>query len=284
MSNGHDPTLVFDAGVPAGSPGTHVLIAGVGRYAHGKGAGATPVGGDLRQLSSPPLSASRDRRLVHGLVSEPQQASGDCLAPHLPTGRRAVPTSSARRGGGDRRSGRDARQPQGGRTGLDAAARDEPGQPGGLLLLRTRRVSRRQGSAMSEDFGTTGAEFDAAIDVDILRGTMKNSPAIQQSILFDCCRTEPTISTETNRALAPGSSRSRDFNAGMRSASAVRLFPTIDREEAFGVKGEVSVFSRSIIDALTSRPPTAAPACGGRPPAACSTQWISSCAIAFQSS
>jgi|SRR5580693_4507697 hypothetical protein len=50
--------LVFDDIARQGNmPGSHVLIIGVGKYAYGKGANATPVGGDLRQLSSPPLSA-----------------------------------------------------------------------------------------------------------------------------------------------------------------------------------------------------------------------------------
>src|SRR5262249_47391366 len=58
MSNGADPALVFlDAAHPPADPGTHALIIGVGQYTYGKGANVSPVGGDLPQLSSPPISA-----------------------------------------------------------------------------------------------------------------------------------------------------------------------------------------------------------------------------------
>jgi hypothetical protein len=58
MSNGNDPELVFlDEAHDSGKPGTHVLVIGVGKYTYGKGAGASPVAGDLRQLTLPPISA-----------------------------------------------------------------------------------------------------------------------------------------------------------------------------------------------------------------------------------
>src|SRR5687767_12707438 len=53
-----DPALVYlDTSRSPNDPSTHVLIVGVGRYEFGKGANETPVAGDLRQLTSPPISA-----------------------------------------------------------------------------------------------------------------------------------------------------------------------------------------------------------------------------------
>ena len=82
MSNGNDPALVFSAGGPGASPGAHVLIVGVGKYAFGAGPSASAVGGDLRQLSSP-RDGPGDCRLVCWVVHQLQKAIGERVAAYL---------------------------------------------------------------------------------------------------------------------------------------------------------------------------------------------------------
>ena len=62
MSNGNDEALVFsDGGGPAVSPGTHVLIIGVGKYAFGVGrAGYFARPHDFQSISA----CRRGRRIV----------------------------------------------------------------------------------------------------------------------------------------------------------------------------------------------------------------------------
>jgi hypothetical protein len=109
----------------------------------------------------------------------------------------------------------------------------------------------QRAALLLEDFGDPVAAFESAIDVDLLRGTMKNSPAVQQVYLFDCCRTnaddlyqnEPAIGTRVLSVVS--------FQRGHSTPpQQFVLFPTVDGEEAFGVKDGVSVFSSSIIDAM----------------------------------
>lgn len=253
MSNGNDAALVFsDGGGPAASPGTHVLIIGVGKYAFGVGPSASPVGGDLRQLSSPPVTAraiadwfvgsfTNSRKplaSVSLLISEQQ---GTPYTPSRPAGAPSVNVPSATLTNVKKAAAHWADRLRSHRDNLAVFCFCGHGASLG-----------QQAALLLEDFGMPGVEFDAAIDVDILRGTMKNSPAVQQVYLFDCCRTkaddlyrnEPSIGTRV--VSIPGFQRGHAI-----PPHQFVLFPTIDGEEAFGVKGEVSIFSRSIIDALT---------------------------------
>ena len=60
-----------------------------------------------------------------------------------------------------------------------------------VLYFCGHGVSQGQRAALLlEDFGDPNAAFENAIDADLLRGTMKNSPAIQQLYLVDRCRTK----------------------------------------------------------------------------------------------
>lgn len=109
----------------------------------------------------------------------------------------------------------------------------------------------QKAALLLEDFGRPGAEYEGAIDLDTLCGTMKNSPAIQQLYLLDCCRTqaddlylnEPTIGSRV--VSAPSANRGHST-----PAQQAVLFPTIGGEQAFGVKDKVSVYTQCILDAL----------------------------------
>jgi hypothetical protein len=248
-----DAALVFqDAAVPAGSPGTHVLIVGVGKYAFGKGPSASPVGGDLRQLSSPPVTAraladwflksftnsSKPLASVSLLISE------EIATPYTasrPAGAAAVNVPSATLANVKLAAASWADRL---RTNKDNLA---------VFCFCGHGASLGDKAALLlEDFGQPGVDFDAAIDVDTLRGTMKNSPAVQQVYLFDCCRTKADDLYRNEEIIGTRVVSVPGFQRGHTDRpQQFVLFPTIDGEEAFGIKGEVSVFSRSIIDALT---------------------------------
>lgn len=252
MSNGNDPALVFfDGARRASDSGTHVLIIGVGKYAHGKGPAASPVGGDLRQLTSPPISAramadwfigsfhNRNKPLVSvSLVTSEDQPTA-YTAPR-PQGARAVDAPAATLA-----NVKDAARQWAVRSG------SHQDNMAVFYFCGHGAALGQQAALLLEDFGEPGREFEGAIDVDVLRGTMKNSPAIQQAYLFDCCRTsaddlyrnEPSIGSRIVSIAA--------FHRGHSTPpQQFVLFPTLDGEEAFGIKDAVSVFTRSIIDAV----------------------------------
>lgn len=253
MSNGSDQSLVFlDGAHPTDHPGTHVLILGVGKYQHGKGLGASPVGGDLRQLTSPPISAraiadwfiesfrNQEKPLVSlSLLISEQQSQG--YTPPRPV-RPAVfnppevtlaNVKLATRAWTERLSSHQDNMAVFYFCGHGASL----GQQAALLL---------------DDFGEPGAEFDGAIDFNILLGTMKNSPAIQQVYLLDCCRTNADDLYQNEPSIGSRVVSVASFQRGHTTPPhQFILFPTIDGEEAFGIKDEISAFSSSIIDALS---------------------------------
>lgn len=109
----------------------------------------------------------------------------------------------------------------------------------------------QKAALLLDDFGEPGHDYDGAIDVNTLLGTMKNCPAVQQMFLLDCCRTgaddyyqnEPNIGS---RLLSlPWAQRGHTT-----PEQQFVLFPTLDGEEAFGIRDDVTVFTRSILDAL----------------------------------
>jgi hypothetical protein len=109
----------------------------------------------------------------------------------------------------------------------------------------------QRAALLLEDFGDPGAAYDAGIDVNVLRATMKNSTAVRQAYLLDCCRTKADDLYQHAESIG---SRIVSIPTLQRRhtdpAQQFVLFPTIDGEEAFGIQNEVSVFTRSIIDAM----------------------------------
>jgi hypothetical protein len=234
-----DPALAhFNDHHPPDQPGTHVLIIGVGKYKYGRGTGPNPVAGDLRQLTSPPISARAIAGWFTGsfkntkkpLVSVSLLISGE-VSGSVPEATLDNVKSAARHWVDRLKSHRDNMA---------------------VFYFCGHGVSRGQQSALLlEDFGMPGAEYDGAIDVDELRGMMLNSPAIQQVYMLDCCRTKADDLYENVSRIG---SRTVTLLWGKRLHTTPRqqfvLFPALDGETAFGVQDEVSVFSRSIIDAM----------------------------------
>jgi Caspase domain len=253
MSNG-DPALVYlDDALPPANPGTHVLIIGVGGYQFGKGPQASLVAGDLNQLTSPPVSAraiadwfiesfrnpNKPLASVSLLLSE---AAARTYQPPRPVSSapKTVPNATL-----DNVKAAALKWAERLKTNKDNLA---------VFYFCGHGASQGPKAALLlEDFGRAGGtDFDAAVDVEVLQGTMLNSPAIQQLYLLDCCRTaaddlyrnEPRIGSRivSNPAL--------DRKHTAPSQQFV-LFPTLDGEAAFGAKNAVSIFTRSIIDALS---------------------------------
>ena len=239
MSLGDDPALMFEsASHPPAGAGTHVLLIGVGRYAYGQGAAATPVAGDLRQLSSPPISARamadwfrrEFRNPVKPLASISLLISEEGNAAARPATLANVRQAASR---------------------WAERLRSNPDNLAVFYFCGHGASLGQKAALLLEDFGKPGEEYDGAIDVDVLCATMKNSPAIQQAFFFDCCRTAADDLYQNE----PG--------IGSRIVSAVRLqrghniptqqfvlFPTVGGEEAFGVRNQASVFTSSILDAV----------------------------------
>jgi hypothetical protein len=102
-----------------------------------------------------------------------------------------------------------------------------------------------------EDFGKENAAYEGAVDVNILRGTMKNSPAIRQAYLLDCCRTKADDLYKNEESIGTRIVSMPSLQRG-HSVPAQQFvpFPTLDGEDAFGIQNQVSVFTRSILDAM----------------------------------
>ena len=252
MVNQHDPALVYlNAARDPALPAKHVLIIGVGHYLFGRGPGGTLVAGDLRQLTSPPISAramadwfiesfrNRDKPLgsVALLISE---APPKPYVPPVPAGAAPVYVPAAA-------------LPEVKRAASDWAMRLAANQDNMAVFYFCGHGASmgQQAALLLEDFGRPAAEYEGAIDLTVLRGTMKNSPVIQQVFLLDCCRTRAdglyeNESTIGSRILSiPSPARGHQI-----PAQQFLLFPTIDGEQAFGVTNRVSVFTSSILDAV----------------------------------
>ncbi|WP_377190462.1 caspase family protein [Ruegeria meonggei] len=247
----HDAALVFQNETLLAQPATHVIIVAAGRYYHGKGKGdaMTDIGGDISQLSSPPVTAKliTDWFLTEFKNSErPLGSLSMCVSDEDPSSYTPPGT---------------------------VTARDIPEADLGSVTEAVHHWSERlkthssnlavfyfcghgvslgqQAALLLSDFGRSVNGYAPAIDLDALRGTMKNSPADQQLFLLDCCRTkvdflyedEPSLGT---RILSiPPSAR----ESGGAAQQCI-LFPTIDGEEAFGQIGKASVFATSFLDAV----------------------------------
>jgi hypothetical protein len=243
-------TLVFHD--PAADPGTHVLIIGVGAYAYGRrSAQPSAVAGDLAQLTSPPRSAratadwfitsfqNRDRPLasVEMLLSE---ADPQPYVAARPAGEAPVVPAPATFPEVELAAGDWADRLRSNKENM------------ALFYFCGHGVSvGEQAALLLSDFGEPRHEYRGAIAVDELIGTMRNSRAIRQAYLFDCCRTradtlylnEPRIGTRIVHQTA--------FDRGhAESAQQFVLFPTIDGEEAFGAADQPSAFTSALIDAL----------------------------------
>src|ERR1051325_5790686 len=184
-----DHALVWSDPAVAAGPGTHVLLIGVGKYTYGKGPKASPVGGDLTQLTSPPLSAramadwfirhfnhaSKPLASVAMLVSEPKRK------PYTPPRAGALPVTPPAATLAHVRAA----------TTRWATRLSSNRDNMAVFYFCGHGISKGQRAALLlDDFGLPDAEFDGAIDLEILYSTMKNSPAIQQLYLLDCCRTD----------------------------------------------------------------------------------------------
>jgi hypothetical protein len=262
-----DPALVFlEERYGSQRAGTHVIVIGVGHYQFGKaGSSGNPntIVADLKQLTSPPRSAAAIaswfiesfRHATKPLASVSLLVSDDPAKTYVPRPRGGVVNKAAATG------------PQPGEFApplADLAATKAAAYEWSQRLAANRDnmavfyfcghgVSSGQKAALLlRDFGKPGSALEGAIDVDVLLGTMKNSPAIQQLFLFDCCR---TIADDLYRNEPTIGSRILSLPAQDRGHSTPEqqfvLFPALDGEEAFGIKADLTVFTRSIIDALS---------------------------------
>ncbi len=109
----------------------------------------------------------------------------------------------------------------------------------------------QKAALLLNDFGDPAASYDAAIELDELTGTLKNAAAAKQLFLIDCCRSkaDDIYSNETRVGSRVLSIVPNGNHNGVRRRQCV-IFPTIDGEQAFGVAGEVSVFTTCFLDAV----------------------------------
>lgn len=246
-----DDALVFvNDAQGAEEPGTHVLIVGVGRYGYGKGEGESLIGGDLKQLTSPPISA---RAMADWFLGKFQHPAKPLASLSLVISE-AQPAPYQLPGGGA------AVHPPGATlAGVKAAAKCWAARVGAnkenlaVFYFCGHGASLGQAAALLlEDFGEPGAEYEGAIELDTLRGTMRNSPAIQQVFLLDCCRTNADDLYRNETTIGSRIVSVPSFQRGHHTPpQQFVLFPTIDGEEAFGIKDNVSAFTSSIIDAMS---------------------------------
>ncbi|MCJ9669472.1 MULTISPECIES: caspase family protein [unclassified Neorhizobium] len=109
----------------------------------------------------------------------------------------------------------------------------------------------QKAALLLNDFGHPATPYDAAIELDELTGTLKNAIAVKQLFLIDCCRSKADniYSNETRVGSRVLSMVSNGNHNGVRRRQCV-IFPTIDGEQAFGVSGQVSVFTTCFLDAV----------------------------------
>jgi Caspase domain len=262
-----DPGLVFlDDRYGSQAAGTHVIVIGVGHYAFGKnGSSGIPntIVEDLNQLTSPPRSAiaianwfiESFKHDAKPLASVSLVVSDHAVQSYIPTPAPGVTNKAPATGG----TLGTFSPPIADLATTKAAAKEwserlkaNPNNMAVFYFCGHGVSSGQEAALLLRDFGEPGKDFDGAIDVDVLLGTMKNSPAVQQLFLFDCCR---TIADDLYKNQPTIGSRILSLPSQNRGHSTPEqqfvLFPALDGEEAFGVKGNTTVFTRSIIDALS---------------------------------
>jgi hypothetical protein len=262
-----DPALVFlDERYGSQVAGTHVIIIGAGHYAFGKNGAAglaNTIVSDLNQLTSPPLSAfaiadwfiGSFRNPAKPLASLSLVVSDQTVTTYTPR----PPTGVVNRAPATGAAPGTFSPPLADLAATKAAAYEWSERLKGnrdsmaVFYFCGHGVSSGQQAALLlRDFGEPRRDFEGAIDVNLLLGTMKNAPAVQQLFLLDCCRTRADDLYKNQSTIG---SRILSIPAQNRGHSTPEqqfvLFPTLDEEESFGIKGQISVFTRSIIDALS---------------------------------
>jgi hypothetical protein len=109
-----------------------------------------------------------------------------------------------------------------------------------------------ESALLLQDFGKPDHEYEGAIDVNSLLGTMKNSRAVEQMFLFDCCRTAADDIYQNETRIGSRIANVQALGRGHNDpARQFVLYPTLDGEEAFGIRQDLTVFTSSLIDAFS---------------------------------
>lgn len=257
-----DDALVFLNEGQQAEARTHVLVIGVGNYKYGEGTQAGRSASVLSQLSSPPHSARALVDWFAGAFWHPEKPLGSVSM--LVSEEDSVPYSPpGPHGGVENHAHWVINQSQfippraslaNVKSAVEAwAQRLRSDKDMAVFCFCGHGVSVGQkATLLLDDFGEVGHEFEAGILIDTLLGTMRNCRAIQQLFLFDCCRTraDEVYKNEDNlgtRVLSvPHDNHHHDI-----PAQQFIFFPTLDGEEAFGIRDDVSVFTHSFIDAVS---------------------------------
>lgn len=240
-------SLIFDDGVRDRAR-THVFIIGVGSYEFGAGPKQSEIAGGLAQLTSPTISA---RAVADWFQSEFRN-------PGCPLGTVTVLLSEAVKAPVAGQDGRLVDVPEATlanvRTAMLSWRSIIQCHPDNMIVFYFcgHGISLGQKAALLlNDFGDPAASYDAAIELDELTGTLKNAAAAKQLFLIDCCRSkaDEIYSNETRVGSRVLSIVPNSNHNGVRRRQCV-IFPTIDGEQAFGVPGQVSVFTTCFLDAV----------------------------------
>lgn len=219
-------------------PRTHVMIIGVGEYAHGRERQGTEIAWDLDQLSSPPRSADAMAQYFINEFENSDHPVGTVTMlvsyPGVPQPKRATLANT--------------------RKAMLEWRSAFQGHPDNMVVFYFcgHGVSKGQKLALLlEDFGNDENGYEPAIELDTLRGTMKNAIPLKQLFLVDCCRSaaDNLYANETHlgtRVLTIGPHARQDGIVVRQSV----LFPSMEGQAAFGQIDDISVFTACFLDAV----------------------------------
>ena len=242
-----DDARVFDDGARDNAR-THVLIIGVGHYRHGdEGDDPTLDGSGLAQLTSPPKSAVAVAEWFINEFRNPDHPLGTVtmlvsdiqpMVLETPLGPRTLPDANWENVRASMTDWKELFQTH----------------PGNMLVFYFcgHGISLGQRAALLlSDFANRDNPFEPAIDIDALCGTLRNAQPGKQVFIVDCCRTKAdSIYVNQNRIGGQALSVSSDSRRRDALVRQFLLFPSIDGQKAFGVPGEVSVFTSCFLDAV----------------------------------
>jgi hypothetical protein len=225
-----------------------VLIIGVGHYRHGEG-GEEPThdGSVLGQLTSPPKSAEA---VAEWFVNEFQN-------PDHPLGTVTMLVSDTQPmifNAADGAKELPEATWDNVRNGMSDWKDVFQTHPDNMIVLYFcgHGISLGQRAlVLFSDFANSDNPFAPAIDVDSLRGTLRNAQPGKQVFILDCCRTR--ADSVFANVVGIGASPISFSTDGRRRDVLVRqfaLFPSVDGQKAFGLPGEVSVFTSCFLDAV----------------------------------
>ncbi|MBY5841305.1 caspase family protein [Rhizobium leguminosarum] len=226
-------------------PATHVFIVGVGEYEFGRGRGESEVAENLDQLTSPPISARAVADWFIEHFDNPDAPLGSVSL--LISGDTSLYTRKDGHQIDVERA--DLRSVKAAIVAWERRISSHPDNIAVFYFCGHGISSGQKAALLLSDYGHPDYAYEPAIDLDLLKGTLRNSNADRQLFLFDCCRTNADGIYDIESTIG---SRILSVPRRERTGTPAQtvMFATVAGAEAYGIEDGVSIFTSCFLDAV----------------------------------